>query len=444
MKSLKKSQNKGLQFKGVMTAFLAMIFILMLSVVAALIESASIQITKNRKRADTLLALESTFAEYQRELLEEYEIFARYGCEESVIKQRLNYYGAKNMEHRLLRKQLLTDAQGAPFYHMAVRYMKDWLGVEHTPSGSEYDTSSDREMEEKEQENAQELDRLLTENEAELPSENNPLESVGKLKNKPLLSLVVPKEKTLSTHVIELSDLPSKRELEKGNWQQEGSGSATDKMFFLAYVTEHFSNQTTNQEGDALLYEQEYLLGGFASDQENLEAVCKKIMNIRIVSNYTYLMTDSAKQAEAEAMAATLCTLLTVPGITQVVKYALLFAWAYGESIVDMRALLKGNKVPAVKNSENWQLQLTNLLTLGTEDEITGEKNSQSGLSYSDYLKILLTIQSQEILSIRCLDLIECNLHIRTDECMTKAEIRSEANLRRGIQDIFTTSFGYQ
>lgn len=441
---MKKSQNKGLQFKGVMTAFLAMIFILMLSVVAALIESASIQITKNRKRADTLLALESTFAEYQRELLEEYEIFARYGCTESVIKQRLSYYGAKNMEHELIRKQLLTDSQGAPFYHMAVRYMKDWLGAEHTPSGSEYNTSSERDVEEKEQENAQELDRLLTENEAELPAENNPLESVGKLKNKPLLSLIVPKEKTLSTNVIELSDLPSKRELEKGNWQQEGSGSTTDKVFFLAYVTEHFSNQTTSQEGDALLYEQEYLIGGFAGDQENLESVCKKIMNIRTVANYTYLLTDSAKQAEAEAMAATLCTLLTVPGITQVVKYALLFAWAYGESIVDMRALLKGNKVPAVKNSENWQLQLTNLLTLGTENEITGEKNSQSGLSYSDYLKILLTIQSQEILSIRCLDLIECNLHIRTDECMTKAEIRSEVNLRRGIQDIFTTSFEYQ
>lgn len=441
---MKKSQNKGLQFKGVMTAFLAMIFILMLSVVAALIESASIQITKNRKRADTLLALESTFAEYQRELLEEYEIFARYGCTESVIKQRLSYYGAKNMEHELIRKQLLTDSQGASFYHMAVRYMKDWLGAEHTPSDSEYNTSSERDVEEKEQENAQELDRLLTENEAELPAENNPLESVGTLKNKPLLSLIVPKEKTLSTNVIELSDLPSKRELEKGNWQQEGSGSTTDKVFFLAYVTEHFSNLTTSQEGDALLYEQEYLIGGFAGDQENLESVCKKIMNIRTVANYTYLLTDSAKLAETEAMAATLCTLLTVPGITQVVKYALLFAWAYGESIVDMRALLKGNKVPAVKNSENWQLQLTNLLTLGTENEITGEKNSQSGLSYSDYLKILLTIQSKEILSIRCLDLIECNLHIRTDECMTKAEIRSEVNLRRGIQDIFTTSFEYQ
>lgn len=427
-----------------MTAFLALIFILMLSVVAALIESASIQITKNRKRADTLLALESTFAEYQKELLEEYEVFARFGCSESVVEKRMSYYGAKNMEHYILRKQLLTDFQGAPFYHQAVRYMKDWLGMEHTPEDSDYDFATDGKVEEQEQENTQELDRLLTEHEETLPTENNPLETVGNLKSKPLLSLLVSDKETLSARSLQVETLPSRRELETGNWKQENPKSATDHLFFIAYILEHFSDMTHQDETKALLYEQEYLVGGFASEQENLEAVCKKIMNIRTIANYTYLLTDSTRQAEAEAMAATLCTLLTVPGITELVKYALLFAWAYGESIVDVRALLKGKKVPAVKTGENWQLQLAGLLTLGTAEEAVSEKDSQSGLSYSDYLKGLLMLQSRETLSMRCLDLIESNLPVQTDQCVTKVEIKSEVSLRRGVRDIFTTSYGYQ
>ena len=192
------------------------------------------------------------------------------------------------------------------------------------------------------------------------------------------------------------------------------------------------------------MYEQEYLLGGLGSDQENLEAVCKKIMNIRMISNYTYLLTDSVKQAEAQTMALTLCSLISMPALTEVVKHALLFAWAYGESIVDVRVLLKGKKVPLAKTSDSWQLQLSNLSALGTEQEVVTEKDMGRGLSYQDYLKALFLLESREILSMRCLDLVEGNLHLKTDQCMTKVEIKSVAHLRRGIQDSYTTMYGYR
>ena len=158
MRFLKKSQVKGSAFKGQITAFMALIFILMLSVVGALIESASIQITKNRKRADTILALESTFAEYHPQLLDEYEIFARFGCTEDVLNNRLAYYGADNMEHEVMQIQLLTDDSGAPFYRQAVQYMKDWLGLEDMDYGSGYHFSSDsgvKDEEEKKQPGAE-------------------------------------------------------------------------------------------------------------------------------------------------------------------------------------------------------------------------------------------------------------------------------------------------
>ena len=61
---MKRSHLKEVGFKGEITAFLAMLFLLMMSLVGALVESSSIQITKNRKRADTILAMESVFGEY--------------------------------------------------------------------------------------------------------------------------------------------------------------------------------------------------------------------------------------------------------------------------------------------------------------------------------------------------------------------------------------------
>ena len=439
-----KSQNKVLAFNGQITAFLALIFILMLSVVGALIESASIQITKNRKRADTILALESTFAEYHPELLGEYEIFARVGCTEDVLRNRLSYYGADNMEHTMEQMQLLTDYNGAPFYQQAVRYMKAWLGVENLTSNSEIDFSKDHKMKEEELGISVELERVLGEAGTELPAENNPLKTVENLKKSNLLSILVPEQEALSNQNITLEILPSGRELQRGNFAEERNGSTSDKLFFVAYVLEHFTNITEPKETKKLLYEQEYLLSGFSSDKENLEAVCKKIVNIRTALNYTYLLTDSARQAEAEAMALTMCSLIALPEIAEVVKHALLFAWAYGESIVDTRALLKGKKLPLVKTGESWQLQLANLVTLGTENEVANEKTSESGISYQEYLKGLLLLTDGGTLSMRCLDLMESNLPIKADQCMTKVEIKSTVNLRRGVQDTFQTTFGYQ
>ncbi len=416
---------------------MALLFILMLSVVGALIQSASHQIAKNRRRADILMALESTFAEYHPDLLNQYEIFARLGCTEDVLNNRMAYYGARNTKHTIKQIQLLTDYDGAPFYEQAVRYMKDWLGMEDMGGGTENDFSADslgNEWSQGELSNSLELKGLLEQENAQLPKEDNPIESVKNLKNTPLLSLLVSNQEELSNRSITPETLPSHRTLQKGSFVQEMQNGAGDRLFFIAYLFEHFSNATDGERQAPLLYEQEYLLGGQARDQENLEAVCKKIMNIRTVSNYTYLLTDSVKQAEAEAMALTLCSLISLPAVTEVVKHAILFAWSYGESIVDMRALLKGKKVPLVKSSDSWQLQLSNLAALGTEKEIANEKDMERGLSYQDYLKGLFLLEDTGTLSMRCLDLIETNLHIKTDQCMTKVEIQS---------DSFTTTYEY-
>ena len=97
--------------KGEITAFLSLVFLLILSFLGAMVESASIQVLKNYKRADTILAVESVFAEYQKQLLEEYDLFALdagYGegrLDEGKILKRLEYYGAQENANQVEKSE---------------------------------------------------------------------------------------------------------------------------------------------------------------------------------------------------------------------------------------------------------------------------------------------------------------------------------------------------
>ena len=83
--------------KGEITVFFSLVFLVFLTLVGALMESASIRLVRNHARADLDLAMESVFAEYHKELLSVYHIFALdagYGTDtfsyENIVR-RLDY-----------------------------------------------------------------------------------------------------------------------------------------------------------------------------------------------------------------------------------------------------------------------------------------------------------------------------------------------------------------
>ena len=433
---MKKLQKKAPVYKGELAAFLALVFMLVLSLTSALVQSAYARIENSRKRADTMLALESVLAEYDITLLEQYEIFARMGMGEKSLQEKLYYYGADEMEHQIKAVERLTDNGGAPFYSQAVQYAKQYFAAEELQMGFAYEFSEKEDPEQQEQSVLEELEELLQQEDASLPKENNPISSMQAIKNSGLLAVLLPEETSVSKQSINRENVASLRELATGNREFKRVFYASDKVFFLAYIGQVFSNFENHEEEKALLYEQEYLLSGGSTDKENLETVCKKILSIRTAANYAYLLTDQGKQAEAEAAAVTLCSLISLPAITTLVKHAILLAWAYGEGIVDMRVLLRNEKVPLVKTAENWQLQLANLAALGTGNEQTKEKPSSEGLNYNDYVQGLLLLESKETLCMRSLDLIEINTNIKADGYITWMELESERT--------FSTTFGYQ
>jgi len=451
--------------KAEVTVFLSLVFVLLFSFIAAIIESASIQVAKNYKRGDMDRAVESVFAEYQKELLEDYDIFALEATYETGdfvyenVMDRLVYYGAGEGEREIMGIRLLTDSGGQPFREQAAAYIENKLGIDslNLLSGETQKWSNQNEESEEyqteEQTVNQEMNVMLDEAEESLPEEDNPLTNISNIKNSTLLSIVVPDQEQISNKQVEINKLPSKRSINSGygTFEVPNMNSALLQAAIGEYILEHFQSFTDEAEEGALSYEAEYILGGKQSDQENLEFVVKKLINIRFVSNYVHLQGDTQKKAEAQALALSLCTLLTVPGISEVVKQAILLAWAYGESIMDIRSLLGGKSVALVKTADNWQLSLSGLLTLGTDEDRKEGADMDGGLSYNEYLRILLFTANQNDLSMRTLDMIEKNLQVKkgftffkADQCISALQVQSCYTLRRGIRYQFQTNGGYQ
>ena len=481
--------------------YLSLVFILLISFAGAMLESASLQNVKNYRRADMTRAVESIFAEYQKELWEVYGIFALEGSyetgsySEELLKERLAYYGASGMDQEITRIQLLTDQDASAFYEQVTAYMENKYGLDKVKKlVGQTDTwkAGEEALQNYERDGAkteQELQELLSQKE-EFPEEENPLSHVAKLKSMPLVDLIMPKGRVMSKKSITLSEMVSHRKRNQGYGDFSdvaGSGSTISKLLFGEYVLEHFKMASDSlQSGNRL---QIFSVAGMAfqnifqfivqtprtchvtkipvaevfisrissdkisTDRENLETVASKLLMVRFVPDYAYIQTDPEKKAEAEAAALTLCTVIGLPELAEGAAQGILLAWAYGEAIMDIRTLISGGKVPLVKNAEDWKLSLSGLMQLGSVGENVAAdsgKDMESGLAYREYLRMLLFLKSQDEVGMRTLDMVEQNLKIRygqtffrADACISRVEFHSTCNLRRGIMYDFLTYFGY-
>ena len=182
------------------------------------------------------------------------------------------------------------------------------------------------------------------------------------------------------------------------------ASESLERIATAYYLSQHLEN-ASNVEGDKPLdYEIEYLLGGHKTDRENLKEVATKLLLLREGVNYAHLLTSPAKSMQASALATTLCA--GVVAIEPIIKQTILLAWAFGESIVDLRMLLSGKKVAFAKTDTTWKLSLENITTLDADTS----KDDEGGNLYLDYLRVLLGLSNQNEVMERFCDLVEVNL----------------------------------
>ncbi|MCL2717866.1 MAG: DUF5702 domain-containing protein [Lachnospiraceae bacterium] len=178
----------------------------------------------------------------------------------------------------------------------------------------------------------------------------------------------------------------------------------TSMILFRAYIFEKLGYHK-NEKADSLLdYQIEYLIIGTNSDEKNLQGIKARIFSWRLADNVRLYFSDSVKRKEAYTTASAISSLILHPELTHLIANSLLFSWAFADSLDDTDKIIDGGKVPLIKKSV---------------------ESTENGLSYYQYLELMLMITSEVKILARVMDIIEMdirltsnNQHFRIDLCL--------------------------
>ena len=454
------------QAEGSLTIFSALSLLLILSFLLALLEGARVS---GLKTMDTLAAetgMDSVASEYQAALWDKYHLLyldGAYGSEDfnrdkvtshvmEHITANLPEEGEMNMfrtrlgNASLVEYTLATDNDGTGILHQAAAYMKEHLpediagkmyqqyqeGKKTEKNGkTEYsvedaDTAIQNAKKEREEaENAgqsegadgQETGEAVTEPETsdqggdnkEETDEVSPLQLVLSLKQNAILGMTVSDTDALSDRAITLQETVSERQCETGISDNKNKDKLNwfDRVMVLEYIEEHFSDYAEPGKGD-LAYETEYILFGKDTDKKNLEATVERILLMREAANVTHIIADKEKLNQALVTATALAGFSGNPAVVKIVQIGVVAAWAYVESILDLRTLLSGGKIALIKNGTEWTADLKNL------GEIVGNewkaKECKEGFSYQTYMKQMLFAMQERKMAYRMMDIMELTI----------------------------------
>ena len=241
------------------------------------------------------------------------------------------------------------------------------------------------------------------------PSEDNTdiLNEISEFLEVGVMSLLVPEGTSVSTRTITETDLASTvtdtsiaAEIQK---ESDINTILTKRIIYTEYVMDNFYSFTDKKEGAALNYEVEYILFGKEKDVDNLTAAAFAMATIRSGTNMVYLITDSDKRNDAYQVAFNLVGTAKYEPVIRIVQFALMYLWAYAEAILDVKILLEGKDITLKKSDETWQLSIENLLSMNLD----GEPPQQNGISYEEFLRLLLYMTDDGKKSAYTMDLVE-------------------------------------
>lgn len=262
------------------------------------------------------------------------------------------------------------------------------------------------------------------------------LEQVSSMYQDGFLKLVVPEGKEISNRASELEEVPSHRDMKP---ETVRTVNFLDHLLIDEYCGMHFKNfleeeeqqEAGQQETETVLaYEMEYFLGGKESDRENLSDAVHRLLAVREGMNLVHILTDPQKRAEARGLAMTITGVGALTPLLMITTFFVMSVWALGESLMDVRGLLAGKKIPLLKAKTDWQLELEQLLSMGKE-HVVGTGECDTGLSYLSWLKILLFMSNIVLQEFRMMDLIQMNLRqgqdsFRMRRCVYQIRIQGD------------------
>ncbi len=455
-----------------LTVYLTLTLTILLSLCLALIEGVRQNTIFLEAECVTDIGMNSIFAEYHRELLAQYNLFAidsSYGSplpETDVTVRHMAEYMEKNFSGEdvildwlfyrdflgmqlkdidMTKVSFMTDNEGSVFRRRAAeavwddmyldlfRELQEWMQVVDSEQLTQRDIAAEKRLLDKKLDKYDGEEKQISETEWIVVEVKNPTAGLMKKRKEGILKWVVENPGELSDKNLSGSQLISTRmalgKVNQGNWRTQEIGEAEqllERFFFQEYLLRYMGYYGAESEEDALSYQIEYLVAGKENDLDNLKSVVNTIFAIREVANTVYIFSDQEKCLTAEALAYVLASAMTIPEAAELIKFILLFGWAFAESIYDVQCLMAGGRVPLMKDQDTWYYDLDKALKLGNTEKSLEER----GLAYTDYLRILMMLQNTEVLTARAMNMVETdirqtpgNAHFRLDGCLDALEV---------------------
>lgn len=199
------------------------------------------------------------------------------------------------------------------------------------------------------------------------------------------------------------------------------------------FIRKYFGSalQMTDEKEHYFENEWEYIIKGAPNDETNRKSCHRRIFLIRNALNLAYLYSDSEKVELVTSIAE-----IISPGPMGIVTQGILMeAWAALEAERDVEDLMEGQRVPVMKTTKTWKTGIQGILN---DDEmkkkldedsqkLLKEKNSEvrevagegnlkkvdEGLTYEDYLMVLILVMPSDVRTLRIMDLVQINMKFR-------------------------------
>lgn len=237
----------------------------------------------------------------------------------------------------------------------------------------------------------------------------NPADWVYGLMGSDILYLSEASDLTISSAIIDTGNLISNRgavNTKAGKDDYEYSEDA-----YIAYLLDKFGCYKNEMEETPLKCSLEYIAVGKSSDYENFKEVVMRIFKWRLVDNLRLAFSDGRLKGEAMAAALLLEVCTLNPAFVQPVADTIVAACAFLETISDLRVILSEGRIPLVKSSHN--MSVANILTGNIY-----HASSDEGLSYRQYVEIMIINMEVSEKILRTMDLMEIETRQKTgNEC---------------------------
>ena len=460
------------RLRGSITVFLSFVLTMVLGLFFTMSEVLRFFCLKKQTDRASLIAVESCFADYCRPLWEEYGLLGvdlSYGKDEldtETFEKRYYRYLDENgnaegthffqsypKKAALLDYSVLTDNDYAGLVREAAKSVENNVGEDMISLLSELtdrvksaeegtDGLSDLAGSGEDVMNGSSPPASVNTVEGTEPSEEtkkkirgceNPLLGIVPVSISGILKYVLPSGASVSDEklLIPRNERNSVRTLESGTMPSD-TPKAHEKALYYFWLSKTFRNFTGEARENSMSYEMEYVICGKDADVDNLKGTVWRLLLLREGLNMASLCKDSQRVGETETLALIIATLLTQPEAKDAVKYVILAIWSYVESILDLRTLLDGGKVPFFKTPADWNSDLWTLVS----DVYSGRKAKEGSgfkVDYGGYLLAFAAMTPIRTSAGRACDLIEEHIrrnedykNIRMDRMLYKADMLAE------------------